>query len=169
MVKPELVKKLSKKDQLILDEELAFKLQAKEEEEEEERLAKEKAQQIDEFNIAWDDVRAKINSIPIYILVEKMYPLTNHTLHQMFNDVKLQVDYECEMPFELLRLVKKHLKERYVLKIKRLLDNLEVTAIKVCVTLAKQNLVLFRVIDGVVQLVAPTTIEQWLAWKNELR
>ncbi|GJV37715.1 hypothetical protein Tco_1410192 [Tanacetum coccineum] len=28
-----------------------------------------------------------------YLLVEKMYPLTNHTLHQMFNDVKLQVDY----------------------------------------------------------------------------
>ncbi|GJT15898.1 putative ribonuclease H-like domain-containing protein [Tanacetum coccineum] len=42
-----------------------------------------------------------------YLLVEKLYPLTNHTLHQMFNDVKLQVDYECEMAFELLRLVKK--------------------------------------------------------------
>ncbi|GJR08755.1 hypothetical protein Tco_0791407 [Tanacetum coccineum] len=42
-----------------------------------------------------------------YLLVEKIYPLTNHTLHQMFNDVKLQVDYECEMAFELLRLVKK--------------------------------------------------------------
>ncbi|GJR67597.1 hypothetical protein Tco_0013662 [Tanacetum coccineum] len=27
----------------------------------------------------------------------------------MFNDVKLQVDYECEMAFELLRLVKKQL------------------------------------------------------------
>ncbi|GKD07592.1 hypothetical protein Tco_1187277 [Tanacetum coccineum] len=44
------VKKLSKKDQLMLDEELAFKLQAEEEEEEEEeeRLAREKAQQIEE-------------------------------------------------------------------------------------------------------------------------
>ncbi|GJW42469.1 hypothetical protein Tco_0071268 [Tanacetum coccineum] len=41
MVKPKPVKKLSKKDQLMLDEELAFKLQA--EEEEEERLAKEKS------------------------------------------------------------------------------------------------------------------------------
>nr|GEY28073.1 hypothetical protein [Tanacetum cinerariifolium] len=47
------------------------------------------------------------NSIPFYLLVEKMYPLTNHTLHQMFNDVKLQVDYECGMAFKLLRLVKK--------------------------------------------------------------
>ncbi|GJR04421.1 hypothetical protein Tco_0527405 [Tanacetum coccineum] len=35
-----------------------------------------------------------MQSILYYLLVEKMYPLTNHTLHQMFNDVKLQVDYE---------------------------------------------------------------------------
>ncbi|GJX18708.1 hypothetical protein Tco_0221385 [Tanacetum coccineum] len=54
------------------------------------------------------------SSILYYLLVEKMYPLTNHTLHQMFNDVKLQVDYECEMAFKLLRLVKKQLKEGYV-------------------------------------------------------
>ncbi|GKD54559.1 hypothetical protein Tco_1287946 [Tanacetum coccineum] len=54
------------------------------------------------------------SSILYYLLVEKMYPLTNHTLHQMFNDVKLQADYECEMAFELLRLVKKQLKEGYV-------------------------------------------------------
>nr|GEW67513.1 hypothetical protein [Tanacetum cinerariifolium] len=46
----------------------------------------------------------------------KMYPLTNHTLHKMFNDVKLQVDYEREMAFELLRLVKKQLKKGYVSK-----------------------------------------------------
>ncbi|GKA52408.1 hypothetical protein Tco_0745723 [Tanacetum coccineum] len=30
-----------------------------------------------------------IQSIMFYLLVEKMYPLTNHILHQMFNDVKL--------------------------------------------------------------------------------
>ncbi|GJV07249.1 hypothetical protein Tco_1344905 [Tanacetum coccineum] len=53
-------------------------------------------------------------NILYYMLVEKMYPLTKHTLHQMFNDVKLQVDYECEMAFELLRLVKKQLKEGYI-------------------------------------------------------
>ncbi|GJY96460.1 hypothetical protein Tco_0513370 [Tanacetum coccineum] len=57
-----------------------------------------------------------IQSIMFYLLVEKMYPLTNHTLHQMFNDVKLQVDYECEMAFDLLRLVKKQLKEGYILE-----------------------------------------------------
>ncbi|GJU54480.1 hypothetical protein Tco_1228194 [Tanacetum coccineum] len=55
-----------------------------------------------------------VQSIPCYLLVEKMYPLTKHTLHQMFNNVKLQVDYECEMAFDLLRLVKKQLKEGYV-------------------------------------------------------
>ncbi|GKD13289.1 hypothetical protein Tco_1197696, partial [Tanacetum coccineum] len=53
-------------------------------------------------------------SIPYYLLVEKMYLLTKHTLHQMFNDVKLQVDYEYGMAYELLRLVKKQLKEGYV-------------------------------------------------------
>ncbi|GJV35316.1 hypothetical protein Tco_1407793 [Tanacetum coccineum] len=46
------------------------------------------------------------NILYLYV-VEKMYPLTKHTLHQMFNDVKLQVDYSCENAFELLRLVKK--------------------------------------------------------------
>ncbi|GJZ37822.1 hypothetical protein Tco_0584013 [Tanacetum coccineum] len=63
-------------------------------------------------------------------LVEKMYPLTNNTLHQIFNDVKLQVDYECEMAFDLLRLVKKQLKEGYgrIVGIKRLLSAVEVTA-----------------------------------------
>ncbi|GKB29639.1 hypothetical protein Tco_0869040, partial [Tanacetum coccineum] len=60
MVKLEPVKKLSKKDLLMLDEELAFKLQA--EEEEKERLAREKAQQIEEVNIAWDDVQARVEA-----------------------------------------------------------------------------------------------------------
>ncbi|GJT28110.1 hypothetical protein Tco_0908385 [Tanacetum coccineum] len=63
MVKPEPVKKMSKTDLLRLDEELAFKLQAEEEEEDdEERLAREKAQQIEEVNIAWDGVQAKIKA-----------------------------------------------------------------------------------------------------------
>ncbi|GJR05499.1 hypothetical protein Tco_0528483 [Tanacetum coccineum] len=61
MVKPEPVKKLSKKDQLMLNEELAFKLQDGEEEEEE-RLAREKSQQIKEANIvSWDNVQVMID------------------------------------------------------------------------------------------------------------
>ncbi|GKD82753.1 hypothetical protein Tco_1349592, partial [Tanacetum coccineum] len=50
----EQVKPMKRLEQIRLDEELAFKLQAKDEEEE--RLAREKAQQIKEANIAWDDV-----------------------------------------------------------------------------------------------------------------
>ncbi|GKA61909.1 ribonuclease H-like domain-containing protein [Tanacetum coccineum] len=57
MVELEPVKKMSKKDLLRLDEELSFKLQTKKEEEE--RLAREKAQQIEKANIAWDDQRRK--------------------------------------------------------------------------------------------------------------
>ncbi|GKC81109.1 hypothetical protein Tco_1136826 [Tanacetum coccineum] len=56
------------------------------------------------------------NNMLFYLLVEKMYPLTNHTLHQMFDDVKLQVDYDCKMAFKLLRLVKKQLNKGYVLE-----------------------------------------------------
>ncbi|GJT47160.1 hypothetical protein Tco_0955875 [Tanacetum coccineum] len=52
-----------------------------------------------------------------------------HTTLDVYN-VKLQVDYECEMAYELLRLVKKQLKEGYgrIIRIKSLL---EVTAVKV--------------------------------------
>ncbi|GJS96908.1 hypothetical protein Tco_0803876 [Tanacetum coccineum] len=58
----------------------------------------------------------KQKKILYYLLVEKMYPLIKHTLHQIFNDVKLQVDYECEMAFKLLRLVKETLKKGYVIQ-----------------------------------------------------
>nr|GEW35632.1 hypothetical protein [Tanacetum cinerariifolium] len=49
-----------------------------------------------------------------YLFVEKMYPLTNHTLTQMWNDVRLQVDYEVKMAYDLLRLVRRQLREGYV-------------------------------------------------------
>nr|GEU90699.1 retrotransposon protein, putative, Ty1-copia subclass [Tanacetum cinerariifolium] len=51
------------------------------------------------------------------LLVEKMYPLTKNTLQQMWNDVRLQVDYECEMAYDLLRLVRKHIMEGYYPKV----------------------------------------------------
>ncbi|GKB03756.1 hypothetical protein Tco_0831899 [Tanacetum coccineum] len=57
----EQVKPMKRLEQIRLDEELAFKLQAKEEEKEE-RLAREKAQQIKEVNITWDDVQAKVEA-----------------------------------------------------------------------------------------------------------
>ncbi|GJY03652.1 hypothetical protein Tco_0369592 [Tanacetum coccineum] len=62
-----------------------------------------------------------MQTIPYYLLVEKMYSLTKHKLHQMFNIVKLQVDYASEMAYELLRLGR-------IVGIKRLLSVVEVTA-----------------------------------------
>ncbi|GJY06137.1 hypothetical protein Tco_0373191 [Tanacetum coccineum] len=57
-------------------------------------------------------------------------------LVKMFNDVKLQVDYEVGNGIELLRLVI----DRNSM-IKRLHDDLEVTTAKVCVTAARLNTV----------------------------
>ncbi|GKC92107.1 hypothetical protein Tco_1157549, partial [Tanacetum coccineum] len=54
------IKKMSKKELLKLDEELAFKLQA--EEEEQERLAREKAEKVKEANSSWDNVQAMIKA-----------------------------------------------------------------------------------------------------------
>nr|GEW71973.1 alpha/beta hydrolase fold-3 [Tanacetum cinerariifolium] len=47
----------------------------------------------------------------IFLLVERMYPLTHFTLEQMVNDVRLEVDDESEMSLELLRLVRRQLNE----------------------------------------------------------
>ncbi|GKE83666.1 hypothetical protein Tco_1557408 [Tanacetum coccineum] len=60
MVKEEPVKKMSKKELLKLDEELALKLQ--DEEEEQARLAREKAETVEEANISWDNVQAMIEA-----------------------------------------------------------------------------------------------------------
>ncbi|GKC03047.1 putative reverse transcriptase, RNA-dependent DNA polymerase, partial [Tanacetum coccineum] len=51
-------KPLKKKEQIRLDEELAFKLQV--EEEEQARLARKKAKKVEEANISWDNVQAMI-------------------------------------------------------------------------------------------------------------
>ncbi|GJR34374.1 hypothetical protein Tco_1210058 [Tanacetum coccineum] len=55
----ELEKPLKKKDQLKLDEEIALKLQAKIDEEE--RITRAEEEKIDEANIAWDDIQAKVD------------------------------------------------------------------------------------------------------------
>ncbi|GKD70269.1 hypothetical protein Tco_1324359 [Tanacetum coccineum] len=66
MIEPE--KPLKKKDQIKFDEEEALRLQA--EFDEEDRLAREKAQQVEEANIAWDDIQAKIDAD--YQLAERL-------------------------------------------------------------------------------------------------
>ncbi|GJU13677.1 hypothetical protein Tco_1136073 [Tanacetum coccineum] len=92
MIEPEPVKKLSKKDQLKLDEELAFKLHA--EAEEEERLVREKAQQIEEANIAlketWDDIQAKIKADRLLaerLQVKEQEELTIEEMAQLFQQL----------------------------------------------------------------------------------
>nr|GEU75002.1 hypothetical protein [Tanacetum cinerariifolium] len=51
-----------------------------------------------------------------YLLVEKMYLFTRNILHQIWNDVRLQVDYEVEMAYNLLRLIKRQINKGYVLE-----------------------------------------------------
>nr|GEV75833.1 hypothetical protein [Tanacetum cinerariifolium] len=51
-----------------------------------------------------------------YLLVEKMYPFTKNILHQLWNDVRLQVDYELEMAYDLLRLIKRQINKGYIPK-----------------------------------------------------
>ncbi|GKA79244.1 putative ribonuclease H-like domain-containing protein [Tanacetum coccineum] len=66
MIEPK--KPLKKKYQIKFDEEEALRLQAKFDEED--RLAREKAQQVEEANIAWDDIQAKIDAD--YQLAERL-------------------------------------------------------------------------------------------------
>nr|GEV72950.1 copia protein [Tanacetum cinerariifolium] len=95
MVEPE---KPLKKDQIAIDEEVARKHEAqmKAKMEEEERIAREK----DEANIT---------NMVYYLLVEKMYPFTKNILHHIWNDVRLQVDYEVEMAYDLLRFIRRQI------------------------------------------------------------
>ncbi|GJW21664.1 putative ribonuclease H-like domain-containing protein [Tanacetum coccineum] len=58
MIEPE--KPLKKKDQIKFDKEEALRLQAKFDEED--RLTREKAQKVEEANIAWDDIQAKVEA-----------------------------------------------------------------------------------------------------------
>ncbi|GKD11881.1 hypothetical protein Tco_1196288 [Tanacetum coccineum] len=51
----------------------------------------------------------RMQSMQIYMLVEKKYPLTPPTLSQML-EKKLQIDYESEMAYQLCKLIIKQLK-----------------------------------------------------------
>nr|GEX41328.1 retrovirus-related Pol polyprotein from transposon TNT 1-94 [Tanacetum cinerariifolium] len=48
-----------------------------------------------------------------YLLVEKMYPFIRNILQQMWKDVRLQVDYEVEMAYDLLRLIRRQISKGY--------------------------------------------------------
>nr|GEW43027.1 hypothetical protein [Tanacetum cinerariifolium] len=49
-----------------------------------------------------------------YLLVEKMYPFTNNILHQLWKDVRLHVDCEEDMAYDLLRLTRRQIKEGHI-------------------------------------------------------
>ncbi|GKA95295.1 hypothetical protein Tco_0817333 [Tanacetum coccineum] len=68
----------------------------------------------------------------------------------MFNDVKLQVDYECEMAFKLLRLVKKQLKEG-------LWEDCLVIQLLMNVTAAKLMLMVYKLLLMVLKVNALST------------
>nr|GEX47603.1 hypothetical protein [Tanacetum cinerariifolium] len=55
-----------------------------------------------------------IQNMVYYLLVEKMYTFTRNILPQMWNDVRLQVDYEVEMAYALFRLIKRQIYKGYV-------------------------------------------------------
>ncbi|GKC03600.1 hypothetical protein Tco_0995210, partial [Tanacetum coccineum] len=83
----EQVKLMKRIEQIRLDEELAFKLQAEEEEEEEERLARENAHQTKEANIAWDDIQAKIEAdyqLAQRLQAQEQEELTNEEKARLF-------------------------------------------------------------------------------------
>ncbi|GJS90287.1 hypothetical protein Tco_0772923 [Tanacetum coccineum] len=87
--------KMKKKDQINLDEDLAFKLQAKEEEE---RLVREKAQKKEEANIvSWDNVQAMIDAD--YQMAQQM---------QEEEQEKLSIEEKSKLFVQLLEARKKH-------------------------------------------------------------
>ncbi|GJV57414.1 hypothetical protein Tco_1458419 [Tanacetum coccineum] len=52
----------------------------------------------------------RMQSMQIYMLVEKKYPLTPPTLSMML-EKKLQIDYESKMAYQLCKLITKQLKK----------------------------------------------------------
>ncbi|GKA61447.1 hypothetical protein Tco_0760854 [Tanacetum coccineum] len=68
-----------------------------------------------------------MQSMQIYMLVEKKYPLTPPTLSMML-EKKLQIDYESKMAYQLCKLIIKQLKN--------LLDAVRITAAQVYVNTA---------------------------------
>ncbi|GJW33314.1 hypothetical protein Tco_0053346 [Tanacetum coccineum] len=65
--------------------------------------------------LLWGDLKTTVHSLrmqdmQIYMLVEKKYPLAPLTLSMML-EKKLNIDYESEMAYQLLKLIIKQLKK----------------------------------------------------------
>nr|GEW99702.1 hypothetical protein [Tanacetum cinerariifolium] len=105
----------------------------------------------------------------LILLVERRYPLSRFTLDQMLNAVRLQFEEESEISLELeefsaakqkLMLLDNATEARLML-----LSHINV----VKVILNEDSSVPIRLIEGVVQPVALTSVEQKLSRKNELK
>nr|GEU60775.1 hypothetical protein [Tanacetum cinerariifolium] len=113
----------------------------------------------------------------LILLVERKYPLTRLTLEQMLNNIRLKVEEESKVSLELLspqvvsgaklpilnpnefNLWKMRIEQYFLMTDYSLWE----------VILNGDSPAPTRVIEGVVQPVAPTTAEQRLARKNELK
>ncbi|GKB01461.1 hypothetical protein Tco_0829505 [Tanacetum coccineum] len=62
------------------------------------------------FDLCRVDVLLMNNGIAIYMMIEKKYPLTQEMLLRMINR-RLEVNYESEMAFELVRFTRSQLKK----------------------------------------------------------
>nr|GEZ22125.1 hypothetical protein [Tanacetum cinerariifolium] len=54
-----------------------------------------------------------IKNMVYYLMVENMYLFTNNVQHQLWLDVRLQIDYEVEMAYDLLRLIRRQINKGY--------------------------------------------------------
>nr|GEY42047.1 hypothetical protein [Tanacetum cinerariifolium] len=102
----ELEKTLKKKDQIALDEEMAKKLEAeiKAKMDKEERIAREKNKANKAIIEEWDDVHATIDADR---------ECGGKPKENSSRNVRLQVDYELEMTYDLLRLIRRQINEGY--------------------------------------------------------
>nr|GEV08930.1 hypothetical protein [Tanacetum cinerariifolium] len=110
-----------------------------------------------------------LSTIHIFLLVEKMYPLTHFTLEKMVNDVRLEDEDESEMSLELLRLVRRYFgvdvaedfKKKYAKCLMLLVKDLVLTSqVDVEVILNGDSPAPTRVIDGVLQPRNKTDLEE---------
>nr|GEU90102.1 hypothetical protein [Tanacetum cinerariifolium] len=105
-----------------------------------------------------DEEIITLTATQLILLVERKYPLTRFTLDQMLNNVGLEVEEDSETS----RIYAKGLG----LLVK---DLLLPSQVDVVVILNGYSPAPTRVIECVVQPVAPTTVDQMLARKNELK
>ncbi|GKB35322.1 putative reverse transcriptase domain-containing protein, partial [Tanacetum coccineum] len=91
----------------------------------------------------------RFQSLYVFMLVEKRYPLTPATITKMQRESAcVQANHWNEMCYQLLKLITKQLKNQLsgrIVEIKRLLDDLRVTAVKLMLLVKKLLLLVLKV------------------------